>query len=90
MHAHGLHRRVARTVATFVVAPRLVCNSEYVLTLAERLARPLAAELGLVVRDAPEPIAGFTVKMAWHRRTNEDPAHRWLRDQVRALTVSQR
>lgn len=81
---HDLHRRVARTVASFVVAPRLVCNSDYVLTLAERMARPLAAELDLVVRDAPDPIGGFTVRMAWHRRTDADPAHHWLRNQVRA------
>ncbi len=89
LEEHGLHRRVARTVASFVVAPRLVCNSDYVLTLAERLARPMAAELGLVVVDAPEPMGGFTVKMAWHRRTESDPAHSWLRDQVRTLPETQ-
>lgn len=84
--AEGLHRRVARTVATFMVAPHLVCESDYVLTMAERLARPMAEQLGLVVRVAPPPISGFTLKMAWHRRTDEDPTHQWLREQVRAVT----
>ncbi len=88
LEEHGLHRRVARTVASFVVAPRLVCDTDYVLTLAERLARPLASELGLVVMDAPEPLGGFTMKMAWHRRTQADPAHRWLRSQVRSLVAT--
>jgi DNA-binding transcriptional LysR family regulator len=87
LEQHGLARRVARTVATFAVAPRLVGDSDYVLTLAERLARPLAAELGLLVRPAPEPLTGFTMSMVWHRRTTEDAAHRWLRDQVRAVSV---
>lgn len=87
LEEHGLHRRVARTVASFVVAPRLVRGSDYVLTIAERMARPLASQLGLVVMDAPEPLGGFTLKMAWHRRTQADPAHRWLRDQVRAVVT---
>lgn len=81
----GLHRRVARTVATFGVAPYVVAESDYVLTLAERIARPLANELDLLVCPCPPELPSFEVTMAWHRRHDTDPGHAWLREQLRAV-----
>lgn len=82
LESRGLHRRVARTLTTFGLGPHLVVDSNYVLTTAERIARPIAEALGLQIRRAPEPLAGFRVCMAWHRRSHDDPAHQWLRQQV--------
>ncbi len=80
----GATRRVARTVASFYAAPRLVAQSDYVLTLPERVARRLAGELDLAIRRPPVPLTGFDLTMIWHRRYDDDSGHRWLRDQIAA------
>jgi DNA-binding transcriptional LysR family regulator len=79
----GLERRVARTVASFLVAPRLVADSDFVLTIAKRVACLLAGPLELAVRPPPLELSGFELKMVWHRRNDDDPAHAWLRERMR-------
>ena len=34
---------------------------------------------------APPEIRGFNYDMMWHQRLDEDPAHRWFREQVSSL-----
>jgi len=79
----GLHRRVARTVATFAVAPYLLVGSDLVLTVAERVAKTHATSLGLVIRRPPIELPTFDLVAAWHRRHELDPGHRWLRERLR-------
>lgn len=79
----GLHRRVARTVASFVVAPYLLVDSDLVLTVAERVAKTHAASLGLVMRRPPIDLPTYELVAAWHRRHEHDPAHTWLRERLR-------
>jgi len=31
-------------------------------------------------------VKGFKYEMIWHRRLTADPAQRWFRDQIRAVT----
>jgi DNA-binding transcriptional LysR family regulator len=76
---HGLERRVARTVSSFVAAPFMVAGSDHVLTLPRRIAAKLAGRLGLVAREPPLELPTFTVSMAWQRRYEADPIHAWLR-----------
>ncbi len=83
----GLSRRVSRTVATFTIAPQMVCGSDHIVTMAGRIARSMAEELDLVVVPAPFPVQ-VRVGMAWHRRNDGDPAHRWLREQVRSVAAA--
>ncbi len=84
----GLRRRVARTVASFWAAPHLVSNSDYVLTLPKRIARRVAGDQGLVVRDPPVALTGFDLDLIWHRRADGDPAHGWLRSQFVAACAN--
>jgi DNA-binding transcriptional LysR family regulator len=78
----GLKRRVAIAVPHFLVAPHLVASSDLILTLAERVARVLAAPLGLTVLAPPSELAleRFTMSAVWHERTHGDPTQRWVRD----------
>jgi DNA-binding transcriptional LysR family regulator len=78
----GLERRVARTVASFLVAPRLLVGTDYVLTIARRMADRLAPDLGLVMKKPPIAPEGFDVSLAWHRRHEDDAEHRWLRELI--------
>jgi len=83
--AQGRSRRVVRTVPEFLVAPQLVQGTDYVLTIAERLARAVADRLGLAVVPPPLELPRFTLSMVWHERWEADPVHAWLRGRVREL-----
>jgi DNA-binding transcriptional LysR family regulator len=78
----GLRRRVARTVSSFEVAPHMIASTDYVLTLPARVARRLARDLDLVIREPPIALPGFDLEMVWHRRMTGDPGHRWLRETI--------
>lgn len=75
----GLAREVAVTVPHFLMAPHLIAASDLLGVLAGRIARAVAASLGLVLRSPPLTLPGFTLTMAWHHRLDADPAHVWLR-----------
>jgi DNA-binding transcriptional LysR family regulator len=75
----GKTRRVALRVADFLVAPAVVAGSDLVLTLPERVARPLAGPFGLRVLEPPFAVPAFTMFQVWHERRRGDPAHAWLR-----------
>lgn len=79
---HG-SRRVALSVATFLIVPEIVAQSDLVAVVPERLVRGRAERL--VVREPPVPIPGFTMGMVWHERTTTHPAHRWFRDTLARL-----
>ena len=82
---HGLERRVARACTTFMAAPHIVAGSDYVLTMSARMATAIAPQLGLQMRPPPLELPPFTIVQAWHRRTDGDPAHRWLRGKLGEL-----
>ncbi len=76
----GLSRRVARAVPYFVTAVRMVAQTDYVLTVSERIALALAPSLGLVVHEAPLPLEPYALNLVWHPRLDEDMAHRFVRE----------
>lgn len=81
----GLERRVALTVAHFLVAPHIVAGSDLILTLPERVAQSFAGILPLRVVAPPLELPTFTTWMVWHERADLDPGHRWLREQLVAV-----
>lgn len=82
---HGLKRRIARTVASFHVAPSLVSASDYVVTMTARIALDYVQKLDLVMIEPPIELAPYPLKQVWHRRQDNDPALTWLRAQIRAI-----
>lgn len=80
--AMGRSRRIRLTVPHFLAAPMIVAESDLVVTLAERVAERFAPTLGLRLLPPPFEIAGFSIHQFWHARAEEDPAHRWLRQQI--------
>ncbi len=81
----GLEREIAATVGGFSLALALARNSDMVATVPERHTGNLRA--GLFSFFLPIPIPEITVSMLWHPRLDADPAHRWLRECVRATCV---
>ncbi len=86
----GLQRRVALMTPHFLAAPFVVAQTDLVLTLPERVALAFAAVVPLVVVPPPLPLPGFSIVLLWHERTHDDPAHRWLRQQIAELAAPAR
>lgn len=75
----GAVRNVRVSVPYFATALTLLGHSELVGILPSRLARSQAATYSLVVRDLPIEVPGYSVQLSWHLRTDNHPAHAWLR-----------
>ena len=86
--ARGRSRRVALSVASFLVVPEIVSRSDMIALVPERLVRGIARRV--IVMDPPIPIKGFTIGMVWHDRSTAQPAHRWLRDRIGSLVRARR
>lgn len=78
--ARGLQRRIARQVPYFLAGLLLVAQTDYVLTVSERIATALGARLGLRMLAPPLALAPYALSLVWHPRMDGDPAHRWLRE----------
>lgn len=76
----GLSRTVARAVPYFLTALQLVSETDYVLTISERIAKRFEASLGLRLLEAPIHLQPYALSLVWHPRVDGDPAHRFLRD----------
>jgi DNA-binding transcriptional LysR family regulator len=79
LRARGRTRRLALRVPHFLSAPLVIAESDYIVTLPERLARAVAPSHRLVVKKPPLPLPGFSMSQFWHARNDDDPAHQWLR-----------
>ena len=79
----GLTRRVVASLPTSSAALDLAARTDLVTTVAEQVCRPVWTRLGLVARPLPFPVPPVPVIVTWHHRNDTDPAHAWLRAQVR-------
>lgn len=76
----GLTRTVARAVPYFLTALQLTSETDYVLTISERIAKRFAAPLGLEVLEVPVKLRPYALSLLWHPRVDGDAGHRFLRD----------
>jgi DNA-binding transcriptional LysR family regulator len=61
----------------------LICNSDLVGLVPERIGRDALTTLGLRTFEIPLNLPALEISMAWHPRFDADGAHRWLRQCVR-------
>jgi DNA-binding transcriptional LysR family regulator len=74
----GLKRRIVHR-APYLSAAGILSQSDMVATLSRRIATAFLHGDPLRVRDLPCPSPQVSVGMLWHRRLENQPAHRWLR-----------
>ena len=84
----GLKRRVAVTVAHFLLAPRLLANSDHVLVIGRRVAEAAGKEQGLCVAALPFTMPAFTARMFWHTSTTNYAPLVWFRKLIASTAVS--
>lgn len=80
LRERGLSRTVARAVPYFVTALQLVAETDYVLTISERIARRFAEPLSLALLEVPMKLRPYALSLVWHPRVDGDAGHRFLRD----------
>jgi DNA-binding transcriptional LysR family regulator len=84
----GLEREIAATVGGFSAALALARATDLIAGVPERHTEKLRA--GLHSFALPFPMAEITISLLWHPRLDADPAHRWLRNCVRAVCAETR
>ncbi|MBS0477385.1 MAG: LysR family transcriptional regulator [Proteobacteria bacterium] len=82
LEAQGLHRRFAVMVPGFAALPAFVRGSPLLATAPQLLHRSLLR--GLATCAVPTPTPAVQMYMIWHRRHQEAPPHRWLRQCLEA------
>jgi DNA-binding transcriptional LysR family regulator len=81
----GLRRVVAAIVPHSLSALLVATSSDLVTSVPATLAHYAARTLPIHVFDLPLKLPSIAVSEAWHPRVERDPAHIWLRKNVRAV-----
>lgn len=82
LRALGTSRRIAFQAAQFLVAPYIVAETDLVITLPEQAARLFSRRLPLVLFRPPVKLPRFEISMVWHERFEDEPSHRFLREEI--------
>jgi DNA-binding transcriptional LysR family regulator len=80
LRERGLTRKVARAVPYFLTALQLVSETDYILTISERIAKRYERALRLQVLEVPLKLRPYALGLVWHSRVDGDAGHRFLRD----------
>ena len=85
LSARGLERRIALR-APYLSAAAILSQSDLVTILSRRFAREFVRNHPLNLRTLPCGSPSVTSTLMWHRRLDQHPAHRWLRDLILSLS----
>jgi DNA-binding transcriptional LysR family regulator len=78
-----IHRRVGAYTSHFLGVPFILASSDLIATVPYAVARDFAAmSPHLSIALPPFDITGFELKLHWHRRFDNEPRNRWLREQL--------
>ena len=80
----GRSRNVQHTIPHFLAVPPIVVGTNLITTTPRRIAEQLGKGDGLRTCELPFPVPPHRIVQAWRRRLDDNPAHRWLRGEVRA------
>jgi DNA-binding transcriptional LysR family regulator len=67
----------------FLTALKAVAESDLIAGVLDGLAREFAQAKSLAIRDLPLSLPRFATRMVRARQWQNDPAHVWLRRQIR-------
>jgi DNA-binding transcriptional LysR family regulator len=80
----GLARLVSAKVPLHSLVSVLI-GSQALAVVPRRVASDLITHCPLTIRELPFPSPRVRLSMLWHRRLDNHPAHRWLRETARAV-----
>lgn len=77
----GLEPRIALRLQNFLVLASIVAASDLVAIVPHSVGSQLSRDLDVRLLPLPIPIPTFDVRQCWQERFQDDPGHRWLRQQ---------
>lgn len=86
----GFKRDVALRVPHFLVIPKIIADTDLVVTVPSRVASAFADQTELQVHPLPISIPSFDVSLFWHPRFENDPAISWFRSLLIQLFQEER
>lgn len=87
LERRGLERRVELRLPHFLMVPAVVASTDLVAALDRRVAEPFSRLFRLRLFPPPLALPSGGVGQVWHARTEDSPAHRWLRQLIREVTA---
>lgn len=85
---HGLKRRVALTVPSFLWALAVLGETDLIAAAPRSLAQRHAARFGVELREPPLPIQPDHICLVMPKAVSEYPAMQWLADRVAKASAS--
>ncbi len=79
LRRRGHTRTVARAVPCLVPALQLAAQTDYIVTIPERVALALARRYQLKLVPPPLELDHYALSLVWHPRFDDDAGHRFLR-----------
>lgn len=86
--SRGRKRQVVLTVNQFFTAGRVVANSNLLTVLPRHFVSVTGIAEQLLLRPLPFEVAPVHVDAVWHQRSEQQGAHRWLRQAVSRAAVA--
>jgi len=80
MSDHGIARRIALWVPSFLGLGEIVANTELLALAPIHLATALVRDGALRHVKVPFPMDAYVVRQFWHERFHRDGGNRWLRE----------
>jgi DNA-binding transcriptional LysR family regulator len=80
--AAGSHRAGQENLIVRVTAARIFATSDLVSVLPQRVAEELITYRPLAIRPLPHSSPSIETAMIWPRWFDNQPAHRWLRQNI--------
>jgi DNA-binding transcriptional LysR family regulator len=84
----GQQRHIALRIPFYIPAVLAIAQTDLVLTVPRTLANATKQISTLRTIEPPRELKAFPYFMSWHPRLTNEPAHVWLRDQVRIAARS--
>lgn len=75
----GFKRNIALRVPHFLVIPKIILDTDLVVTIPARAAQTFADQTEVRVHPLPVKIPTFDVALFWHSRFANDPSIEWFR-----------
>jgi DNA-binding transcriptional LysR family regulator len=80
-----IYRKVRLRTMHYLTLPIVVASTDLVATVPSAVGRFFADRGQIVLVEPPYDIPKFPIQQHWHRRYDQDPRSRWLREQIAGL-----
>lgn len=78
----GVTRKISLQIEHFTILPRLLAESDLIVTLPSRVAKLFESYTPLTTHPLPIKIPEFDVGLLWHHHQENDPGHSWLKKTI--------